>query len=83
MSKERQAPLDAGPIGKMAWLAANSSVNYSLSCSICRIPTIETLCPTCQAWCDVGHHIQLAAGAMKSIRPETTPKKKGGQPNEK
>jgi hypothetical protein len=72
MSKERQAPLDAGPIGKVAWLAANSSVNYSLSCPICRIPTIETPCPTCQAWCDVGSHIQLAARVMKSMRPKTT-----------
>jgi hypothetical protein len=70
MSKERQAPLDAGPIGKVAWLAANSSVNYSLSCPICRIPTIEIPCPTCQAWYDVGNHIQLAARAMKSIRED-------------
>jgi hypothetical protein len=78
MSKERQAPLDAGPIGKVAWWAANSSVNYSLSCPICRIPTIEIPCLTCQAWCDAGRHIQLAARAMKSVRPKTTLKKEEG-----
>jgi hypothetical protein len=78
MSKERQAPLDAGPIGKVAWWAANSSVNYSLSYPICRIPTIEIPCLTCQAWCDAGRHIQLAARAMKSVRPKTTLKKEEG-----
>lgn len=66
-----------------SWGAANSSTKYTTYCEICKIPTIETPCPTCQAWCDVGHHVQSAARAMKSMRPKPTPKKKGGQPNEK
>jgi hypothetical protein len=60
-----------------AWGAANSSTKYTTYCEICRIPTIETPCLTCQAWCDAGHHIQLAAHAMKSMQPKPTMKKKG------
>jgi hypothetical protein len=63
-----------------AWGAANSSTKYTTYCEICRIPAIETPCLTCQTWCDAGRHIQLAARAMKSMRPKPTLKKKGGQP---
>ena len=83
MTIERNARLEAtGAWVFTAWGAANSSTKYTTYCEICRIPTIETPCLTCQAWCDAGRHIQLAARAMESMRPKTTPKK-GGQPNEK
>jgi hypothetical protein len=81
MSTERDARLEVtGAWTLAAWGAANSSTKYTTYCEICRIPTIETPCLTCQAWCDVGRHIQLAARAMKSMRPKPTLKKKGGQP---
>jgi hypothetical protein len=41
MNWERQAPRRAGPIGKLAWWATNSSINYSPSYPVCRIPTLS------------------------------------------
>jgi hypothetical protein len=83
MTTERNARLEAtGAWTLAAWGAANSNTNYITHCEVCRIPTSKTLCPTCQAWCDTGRHIQLAARAMESMRLKTTPKK-GGHPNEK
>jgi hypothetical protein len=58
--------------------SGKSSTNYTLFCRVCGIPTLDPLCPTCQAWCDVGSHIQSAARAMKSMRPKPIhPKEEG------
>jgi hypothetical protein len=79
MTTERDARLEAtGAWTLVAWGAANSSTKYITYCETCRIPTIEIPCLTCQAWCDAGRHIQLAAHARKSVRPKTTLKKEEG-----
>jgi hypothetical protein len=80
---KRKNPARGRACGIYAGLGfANSDIKYITHCEVCRIPTLEPLCPTCQSWCDIGHHVQSAARAMESMRPKTTPKK-GGQPNEK
>jgi hypothetical protein len=79
MGTERDARLEVtGAWTLAAWGAANSSTKYITYCEICRIPTIEIPCPTCQAWCDAGRHIQLAARALKSMQPKPIhPKEEG------
>jgi hypothetical protein len=58
---------------------ANSTPKYITHCEVCRIPTLEPLCPTCQSWCNVGRHIQLAARAMKACG-QNPPTLKGRKP---
>jgi hypothetical protein len=68
MRLERQAPQQAGPIGKVAaWWALNSAVNYSLFCPVCGIPTQGDLCRTCHAWGLLGKHIELAARCLREL----------------
>jgi hypothetical protein len=49
--------------------AANSSVNYSLCCPVCRISTQGNLCPVCTAWYENYRHIQSALKALEAITP--------------
>jgi hypothetical protein len=80
MTTERNARLEAtGAWTLAAWGAANSNTKYTTPREICRIPTTETPCPTCQAWRGVGRYIQLAARAIERVWPKSThPKRRGG-----
>jgi hypothetical protein len=73
---KRKNPARGRACGIYAGLGfATSTPEYITFCEVCRIPASETLCPTCQAWCDAGRHIQLAARAMKACGNPSTLKK--------
>jgi hypothetical protein len=63
--------------GRACGIAGLGMFANSEYCEVCRIPTIETPCSTCRAWCDLGRHIQSAARALKSVQPKPTLKKIG------
>ena len=51
--------------------AANSSVNYSLFCPVCGIPTQGDLCRVCTAWHEHYMHTRAAIKALDAITPRS------------
>jgi hypothetical protein len=60
-------------------MAANSGVNYSLSCPVCGIPTQGDLCRVCTAWREHYRHTRAAIKALDAIAPRLAPRLKGGR----